>query len=153
MTFKLSQKSINTLKGVNELLVKIVHDAIKISTVDFSVFCGLRTVSEQIEIVKRGKSRTMQSKHITGHAVDLLAYVNGKDNWGNKTDIKHYYDIADAMRDSAIKNGVLLTWGAVWDKSLNDIMNTEIEPTRYTERRKAQGKKAFIDAYHFEIKD
>lgn len=149
MRFTLSQKSIDTLNGVNGKLIAIVHDAIKISTVDFSVGEGLRTLERQSILVKSGKSKTMNSKHITGHAVDLWAFVNGKVSW----DLKHYYDIADAMRDSAIKNGVILTWGAVWDKPLNNIKNTEIEPTRYKERRDLIGKKTFIDAVHFEIKD
>jgi hypothetical protein len=149
MTFKLSQKSLDTLKGVNEKLIATVHDAIKISTVDFSVGEGMRTLERQSLLVKSGKSKTMNSKHITGQAVDLWAYVKNSVSW----ELKHYYDIAHAMRDSAIKNNVILTWGAVWDKRLNDIKNTEIEPTHYKERRDALGKKTFIDAVHFELLD
>ena len=149
MTFKLSQKSLNNLKGVNEKLITVVHDAIKITTVDFMVGEGLRTLERQKLLVAQKKSKTLKSKHITGHAVDLWAYVKGNISW----DLKYYYDIAHAMRDSAIKNDVILTWGAVWDKSLNLILNTELEPTLYRERREDIGKRAFIDAVHFEIKD
>lgn len=147
--FKLSQKSINTLKGVDERLVKIVHEAIKVSSVDFSVGEGLRTLERQHLLISQGKSKTEKSKHITGHAVDLWAFVNGKVSWEEK----HYYDIAHAMRDSAIKNNVVLRWGAVWDKSLNEIRNTELEPRLYVKRREDIGKKAFLDFVHFEIKD
>lgn len=149
MTFTLSKKSLDTLKGVNEKLVMVVHDAIKISTVDFMVGEGLRTLQRQRELIAKGKSKTENSKHITGHAVDLWAYVNNAVSW----DLKYYYDIAQAMRDSAIKSGIILRWGAVWDRVLNDIRNTELEPSLYTKRRKLQGKKSFIDAVHFEIKD
>ena len=149
MTFNLSQKSINTLQGVDDRLVKIVHDAIKITTVDFSVGEGLRTLERQHLLMSQGKSKTEKSKHLTGHAVDLWAFVNGKVSWQEK----HYYNIAQAMRDSAIKHNVILRWGAVWDRVLNDIRNTELEPMEYTKRRKAQGKKVFLDYVHFEIKD
>lgn len=149
MTYNLSQKSLNTLHGVNQKLVDIVKDAIKISTVDFSVGEGLRTIERQHLLMSQGKSKTEKSKHITGQAVDLWAFVNGSVSW----DLKHYYDIAQAMRDSAIKHNVILTWGAVWDRELNQIINPELAINAYAERRKAIGKKAFIDAVHFEIKD
>jgi peptidoglycan L-alanyl-D-glutamate endopeptidase CwlK len=148
MTFNLSQKSINTLQGVDNSLVKIVHDAIKITTVDFSVGEGLRTLERQHLLMSQGKTKTEKSKHLTGHAVDLWAYVNGAVSWQEK----HYYDIAQAMRDSAIKHNIILRWGAVWDRELNDIRNTESEPMEYAKRRKAQGEKAFLDFVHFEIK-
>lgn len=147
MTYKLSQKSLDTLHGVNQKLVDIVKDAIKISTVDFSVGEGLRTLERQHLLIAQGKSKTEKSKHITGQAVDLWAFVNGSVSW----DLKHYYDIAQAMRDSAIKHNVILTWGAVWDRELNHIINPELAINAYAERRKAIGKKAFIDAVHFEI--
>jgi len=148
MTFKLSQKSLDKLNGVDERLIKVVHDAIKISTVDFSVGEGLRTLERQHFLISKGKAKTENSRHLTGHAVDLWAYVNNSVSWQES----YYADIADAMRDSAIKHGVILRWGAVWDRVLNDIKNTELEPTEYVKRRKAQGKKAFLDYVHFEIK-
>lgn len=145
--FSLSQKSLDTLRDVNPRLTQVVHDAIKTTTVDFTVGEGLRTLERQRELVARGKSKTLKSKHITGHAVDLWALLNGKVSWESSL----YNDIAEAMRDSAIKNGVVVRWGAVWDRVLNDIKDTKKEPRLYTERRKAQGKKAFTDSVHFEL--
>lgn len=147
MTFILSKKSLNKLKGVEQKLINVVKDAIEITVVDFSVGEGLRSTSRQHFLMSQGKTKTEKSKHLIGKAVDLFAYVNNKISW----DLKYYYDIAQAMRDSAIKNNVIIRWGAVWDKSLNDIRNTELEPILYTERRKALGKSSFIDAVHFEL--
>ena len=76
--FKLSLKSKNLLKGVNPKLVAVVERAIEISKVDFGVTEGLRTVETQRKYVATGKSRTMNSMHLTGHAVDLVAFVDGK---------------------------------------------------------------------------
>jgi peptidoglycan L-alanyl-D-glutamate endopeptidase CwlK len=148
--FKLSQKSLSRLQGVDQRLVKIVHDAIKITTVDFAVGEGLRSLERQKFLIKIGKSKIKNpnnSKHVKGLAVDLYAYINGDISWNEF----YYDDIADAMRDCAVNNGVKLRWGAVWDKPLNGILNCESEPAKYAQRRKAQGKKAFLDFVHFEI--
>ena len=150
MTFQLSQKSLDKLIGVDARLVKIVHDAIKISTVDFGVGEGLRSLERQKFLIKQGKSHIKNpnnGKHVKGLAVDLYAYVNGVISWNEA----YYDDIADAMRDSAINNGVKIRWGAVWDKPLNGILNCESEPEKYAQRRKAIGKKALLDFVHFEI--
>jgi hypothetical protein len=66
MTFKLSQRSLNNLKGVDERLQEVVHYAIGVSKIDFGVICGLRTVEEQKALVAKGASKTMNSKHLTG---------------------------------------------------------------------------------------
>jgi peptidoglycan L-alanyl-D-glutamate endopeptidase CwlK len=148
MIFNLSQKSLEKLQGVDERLVAIVHDAIKISRVDFAVGEGLRTVERQRELIAKKLSKIKNSKHLFGEAVDLFAYVDG----GIKWDLPYYFDIAEAMKEASIKHDTVLRWGAVWDRDLNKIKDTSKEPSAYTERRKAIGKKAFIDAVHFEIK-
>lgn len=121
--FKLSEKSINKLEGVHEDLVKIVKLAITISFVDFSVGEGLRTVERQKELVKAGKSKTMLSRHLTGHAVDLWAIdpETKKVTWEPK-----YYDrIADAMLEAAAKLQIPLTWGGTF-KGFADLVHFEL---------------------------
>ena len=76
--YKLSQRSLDRLIGVNPNLVKVVKRAIQISEIDFMVVEGLRTKETQAEYVKKGVSKTMNSYHLTGHAVDLAPIVNGK---------------------------------------------------------------------------
>ena len=108
--FKLSTRSLSRLKGVHPDLVKVVHRAIQISTVDFAVLEGLRTPERQQELVKAGASLTLKSRHITGHAVDLGAMVDGKIRW----DWPLYYKIAEAMKDAARDLKVSITWGGDW---------------------------------------
>lgn len=145
--FFLSQKSLDNLKGIHSDLVIVVKNAIKITKVDFMVGEGLRSLARQNHLVKQGKSKTMNSRHITGHAVDLWAVVGGKISW----DWQYYDDIASAMRQSANVCQVPIVWGAVWDKRLNDIENVNIEPKNYVLRRKKLGLKAFSDGVHFEL--
>lgn len=149
MTFKLSNRSIKNLEGVNEQLVEVVHYAIKVTRVDFGVIQGLRTIEEQRKLFASGASQTMNSKHLTGHAVDLMAYVGSRGSW----ELSLYDDIADAMRQGAIEIGVPIIWGGAWnvpdirewDSTMEDAMN------HYIDTRRAAGKKPFIDGPHFEV--
>lgn len=107
MTFKLSQRSKDRLVGVDGRLVRLVNRAIELTEVDFAVTEGLRTVERQTELVNKGFSQTIKSKHLTGHAVDLAAYVDGKISW----DKPFYYKIADAMKKAAQEQEVAIRWG------------------------------------------
>ena len=154
MSYTLSTRSLERLNGVNESLVNIVKNAIKTTKVDFGVTCGLRTKSEQAELVKKGASQTINSRHLpqestgTSHAVDLVAYILGRVSW----ELNLYDDIADAMKDAAIKEGKPIRWGAAWHKPLNewdgsaeDLMN------QYIDIRRSEGRRPFIDGPHFEL--
>ena len=79
--FKLSQRSLDRLQGVDDRMVSVVKMAITLSKVDFGVVQGLRTLDMQKELVAKGASQTMKSKHLDGLAVDLMAYVSGRACW------------------------------------------------------------------------
>ena len=115
MSFALSARSLQRLNGVHPDLVKVVARAIEISPVDFVVLEGLRTVARQKQLVASGASTTMNSRHITGHAVDLGAYVAGQVRW----DWPLYHQIAKAVKQAAIDVGVTVEWGGDW-KSFKD---------------------------------
>lgn len=109
--FHLSNRSIQRLDGVHSDLVAVVERAITITNTDFSVLEGLRTAERQKQLFDSGSSRTLKSRHLTGHAVDLGAYVGGRINWG----WKHYHNIADAMKQAADELGVVIEWGGDWE--------------------------------------
>ena len=110
MTFKLSQRSLDRMKGVDERLVNVVKRAIEISEVDFIVTEGLRTKERQAELLKAGATRTMNSKHIVGKAVDLAAVVDGQVRW----DWPLYSKLATAMKRAADILNVKIEWGGDW---------------------------------------
>lgn len=147
--YKLSKRSLDRLVGVDEGLVEVVKLAIQTTTVDFAVLEGLRTIERQRELVAKGASQTMKSKHIDGLAVDLGAYIGDRISW----ELNLYDDIADAMKMAAIEVGVPVRWGAAWhiddirqwDGTMQDAMDD------YIDLRRSQGKRPFIDAPHFEI--
>lgn len=149
MAFKLSKNSLNKLNGVDPRLVSVVQRAIEISKTDFGVTEGLRSIATQKKYVAQGKSQTMDSKHITGDAVDLVAYVGSKVSW----ELNLYDNIADAMKQAAIEKGVSVRWGAAWH--INDIRTykgtMEQAMNEYIDLRRSQGKRPFIDGPHFEL--
>ena len=109
--YKLGKASLNELIGVHPDLVKVVEKAIQITAQDFGVHDGLRTLAEQQKYVASGASKTMDSRHLTGHAVDLVPYINGKLRW----EWEPIYIIADAVRSSAKQLNVHLICGGAWD--------------------------------------
>ena len=113
--FKLSQKSLDRLSGVHPDLVTVVKRAIEITEVDFAVLEGVRSVARQEALVRAGASQTMRSRHLTGHAVDLGAYVGGSARW----DWPLYDKIALAMKAAAIELQIAIEWGGDW-KSFKD---------------------------------
>jgi peptidoglycan L-alanyl-D-glutamate endopeptidase CwlK len=110
MTFQLSQRSLDRMKGVDERLVNVVKRAIEISEIDFVVTEGLRTKERQAQLLKAGATRTMNSKHIVGKAVDLAAIVDGSVRW----DWPLYAKLADAMKRAAEILNVEIEWGGDW---------------------------------------
>ena len=110
--FKLGPTSILRLQQVHSDLVKVVERAIQLSEIDFTVLEGIRTKERQAELLKAGATTTMNSRHLTGHAVDLGALVGGKVRW----DWPLYYKIADAMKAASAELGIPVEWGGDWKK-------------------------------------
>lgn len=110
--FKLGPTSILRLQQVHSDLVKVVERAIQLSEIDFTVLEGIRTKERQAELLKAGATTTMNSRHLTGHAVDLGALVGGKVRW----DWPLYFKIADAMKAAAKELDIPLEWGGDWKK-------------------------------------
>ncbi len=146
--FKLSKRSLNNLQGIKQPLVNVVTRAIQLTEIDFVVIEGLRTTKRQQELVDQGASQTMNSKHLTGDAVDLAAWL-GTIRW----ELPLYFRIAEAMKQAAIENNVAIRWGGAW--SVNDIRSysetMEHAHETYLALRRSQGRKAFIDLPHWEL--
>ena len=155
--YKLSRRSQDNLEGVDKRLQTVVRTAIALTKIDFGVIQGLRTEAQQKELVARGASQTMKSKHLVGKAVDLMAYINGRASW----EMNLYDDIADAMKEAANISSVQICWGAAWATpdmpypmnirkwkgTMEEAMNA------YIDLRRSQGRRPFMDGPHFELID
>ena len=147
--FALGPRSLDNLMGVQPALVAVVKRAIQLTRVDFGVIEGLRTEARQRELVDKGASQTMNSRHLTGHAVDLMAYINGRASW----ELNLYDDIADAVKQAATELGTPIKWGGAW--TVQDIRKwhgtMQSAMNSYIDERRKQGRRPFIDGPHFEL--
>lgn len=110
-----SPRSVSRLVGVHADLVHVVIRALELTTVDFVVTEGVRTLARQKQLVAAGASTTMRSRHLTGHAVDLAASVGGQIRW----DWPLYAKLAEGMKAAAKELKIPLEWGGDW-KSFKD---------------------------------
>ena len=147
--YKLSQRSLDRMEGVDDRLVAVVKHAITSTKTDFGVIQGLRTIEMQKALVAKGASQTMKSKHLDGLAVDLMAYVEGRGSW----ELNLYDDLADAMAEGANAVGCKIRWGAAWHiDSIGQYKGTMEEAmNEYIDLRRSQGRRPFIDGPHFEL--
>ena len=112
MSIILGSRSLSRLEGVHPDLVRVVRKAADLSTLDFTVLEGLRTLARQKQLLAQGATTTMRSRHLDGHAVDLGAMVAGQVRW----DWPLYYKVAEVVKAAAQAEQVPLEWGGDWRK-------------------------------------
>jgi len=126
MSYALGPRSLERLVGVHPDLVRVVKRAIGESPLDFTVLEGLRTVERQKVLFAKGATRTMNSRHLTGHAVDLAPVINGQVSW----DWPLYHKLALTVLAAAKDEGVPITWGGSW-ATFNDGPHWELPWEKY----------------------
>lgn len=124
--YKFGTRSLSNLVGVHEDLQKVMHQSISTSPYDFTITEGLRSPGRQQRLVDEGKSTTLRSRHLTGHAIDLAVLVNGKVIW----DIKEYQELAIHIMAVAKELEVPMVWGGSW-KTLVDAVHYELDRKVY----------------------
>ena len=124
--YRLGPRSQSRLKGVHPDLVKVVERAIEITTVDFTVLEGVRTPERQKVLFEAEASTTLNSRHITGHAVDLGAWVDNQVDWSWPL----YHKIAAAMKEAAKELGIAIVWGGDW-RTFKDGPHFELDRRKY----------------------
>lgn len=126
MGFRFGAKSLDKMQGIHPDLRKVLDRAIQITEIDFTVLEGLRSKERQAQLVKEGKSQTMNSRHLTGHAVDIAPLVGGKVSW----EWPEYHKLAAAMKQAAKELGVAIDWGGDW-KTFKDGPHFELNRKVY----------------------
>lgn len=126
MTFALGARSLSRLTGVHPDLVKVVQLAIRKSDLDFAVLEGVRTIDRQRQLFAQKATKTMNSRHLTGHAVDLAPVINGDVLW----DWPLYHRLAKTVKAAAAELGVPLQWGGDW-RTFKDGPHWELPWAQY----------------------
>lgn len=149
-------RSHKELKGVHPTLVNFVSDMSQSFT--FVVTDGLRTIQEQAELVTKGASQVLNSKHLIqkdgyGHAVDITLFLNGKPRW----ELPLYYRLALEAQEYCRDHRLGIRWGGCWvnlrdhEPRWETTRDVEISVAKYSKSKKAVGKPPLIDAVHFEL--
>lgn len=110
MAIVLGARSLSRLEGVHPDLVRVVKRAAATSDLDFTVLEGLRTLDRQRQLFAQKATKTMNSRHLTGHAVDLAPMLGGKVSW----DWPLYHRLAKTVKAAAAAEKVPITWGGDW---------------------------------------
>jgi len=126
MSYRFSARSLRNLKGVHAELIRVAQRARTLTPIDFMVIEGLRSPARQAALVKAGASRTLNSRHLTGHAIDVVAVVEGQVRW----DWPLYPRIAAAFKQAAREQGVKIVWGGDWSR-LRDGPHFELDRKVY----------------------
>lgn len=126
MTFSFGARSLTRLEGVHPDLVRVMKRAIGCTPLDFSIIEGVRTLARQKQLMAAGATRTMNSRHLTGHAVDVAPYINGTIRW----DWPLYHQLAAVIKKAACDEDVPLQWGGDW-KSFKDGPHWELKWKAY----------------------
>ena len=122
----LSDRSLKALTGVHPDLVRVVQRAAKLSPTPFIVTEGLRTLARQKELVAKGASRTMKSRHLTGHAIDFVPVVGGKITWKWPA----FLPVAQAFKQAGAELKIPIVWGGDW-KTFKDGPHIELSRKAY----------------------
>lgn len=126
MGFRFSKRSLRNLDGIHPDLMLVAVKALALTKVDFIVTDGLRTIEEQKALVAKGASKTMNSRHLTGHAIDFVAYC-----WGKVTyDPKLMEAVASAFKQASAELKIPIVWGGDWAK-FKDTPHIELDRKVY----------------------
>ena len=137
------------LEGVHPDLVRVVRNAAE-GGARFRVTAdgGVRTLEQQRKLFDRGATKTMDSRHITGHAVDVVPLDEaGNVSWAWGL----YFPLADAFRAAAIAEGVPVIWGGAWGQEMAEYTTAKAGQSAYVARMREQDRKPFLDGPHFEL--
>lgn len=126
MSITLGPRSISRLQDVHPDLVRVVHRAAAMSDLDFTVLEGLRTTNRQKQLFAQKATKTLNSRHLTGHAVDLAPVLGGTVSW----DWPLYYRLAKIVKAAAAHENVPITWGGDW-KTFKDGPHWELPWKQY----------------------
>jgi peptidoglycan L-alanyl-D-glutamate endopeptidase CwlK len=138
MSYSFSRRSLRNLDGVHPDLVAVAHEALRISDKDFMVIDGLRTIQEQRLLFKKGKSQTLKSRHLTGHAIDIVPYPV---SW----DFDDFYPLGNAFIQACKNVNVPLRWGGNW--RVHDLREWQGRAEGLVQSYKG----TFYDLPHFEL--
>lgn len=125
--FTFSERSIKAMQGIHPDLRKVADRAMELTTHDFVITQGLRTIEQQREYLDEGKSQTMHSRHLVGCAIDYVDYPEFSYN------MKLMTEISKPFKQASKELGIPINWGGDW-KGFVDSSHIELDPSVYPDK-------------------
>ena len=148
MVYQLGTTSLKRLEGVHPDLIAVTKLALSISKQDFMVVEGVRSLAQQQKYVSKGVSKTLRSRHLTGHAVDVVPWVSGAALWNDEA---KFTVIAESFLQAAKLLNIEILWGRSWNLALNYHSSAEEALSSYLFDCKKRNKSPFLDGPHFQL--
>lgn len=142
----MNTKSLQHLKGIKPALAKVIRLGYTMPGLSYEVTEGLRLLARQKELFNAGASHTMNSKHLTGDAVDVVAMVGETARW----DWQLYPQIARQIALAAARLDTRIVWGGFWG-IITPETDMDAAVAAYVARCKRENRKALLDGPHFEL--
>lgn len=110
--FSFSDKSEQILNTVKIELNNLAHKVLEISPIDFTVVDGWRDKKTQEKLYKENKTKTLNSKHCSGDAIDIVPFINEKPDYNAINDCAFIIGLFYAKAEEL---GIKIRVGAIWD--------------------------------------
>jgi peptidoglycan L-alanyl-D-glutamate endopeptidase CwlK len=143
--FRWGLRSLQNLSGIHHDLRRVADRALQLTTQDMTVIEGIRSIERQRQLLAQGHTRTLNSRHITGHAIDVVPWPVDWDDW-DKFDA-----LGTAFARAARELDIPVVWGAAWHKPLAEFKTGKEAREDYTKTRRAQKRPVYLDGPHFEL--
>jgi len=149
MTFRFGARSLGNLEGVKRELRLVCNRALELTYLDFGIIEGIRSEERQRHLVSAGKSQTMNSKHLTGDAIDFMPYWKGKP----QTAWPYYYSPANAFLQASKDLSIQISWGGAFGMDMWSFRNVHDAQEAYLILRAKRSGLPFLDGPHIELTD
>lgn len=148
--FLFSAHSKALLATVKPELQAVAVAALGLSTVDFAIVQGNRTLDEQRQLFGEGRTAaeclaagvpaafakpdaqkvtwTLRSNHLNGDAIDVCPVVNGALEWDNDGSKGLWPQIAATFKAASVKTGIRIYWGGDWSGKTKDRPHISLVP-------------------------
>jgi peptidoglycan L-alanyl-D-glutamate endopeptidase CwlK len=122
----LNERSLKALVGVHPDLVAVAKRAAELMPGGFILTEGLRSKERQRELFAKGLSKTMNSRHLVGLAVDFAPLIDGDVTWKTPA----FLPVIKAFKTASAELKIPIVSGGDW-KTFRDFPHIELDRKVY----------------------
>jgi peptidoglycan L-alanyl-D-glutamate endopeptidase CwlK len=144
--FRWGLRSLQNLSGIHHDLRRVADRALQLTTQDMTVIEGIRSIERQRQLLAQGHTRTLNSRHITGMAIDLVPAP-----FTTWEDTDRWDTMATAFAQASRELEIPCFWGCAWHKPIGEFKTGKEAREDYVATRRKQRRSVFLDFPHIEL--